>query len=69
MGDAITQATKQVVELARFRKFLATRGVERFVFELAEALTEAGIQDSDQADIFLRLSTEAMRVFEATKEA
>lgn len=69
MADAITRATELVATFAKFKKVLATRGVERFVFELGESLTDAGIQDSDQADIFLRLSSEARQVFETIEGA
>jgi len=57
--DAITQATKQVSELAQFRLFLATRSMERFVFELKEALEDAGLPESDREAIFARLASEA----------
>jgi hypothetical protein len=62
MSDAITQATKQVTELAKFRTFLAGRAIERFVFELDEALKEAEISPKDRRDIFARLASEARQL-------
>lgn len=59
MSDAITQATKQIVELAKFRPFLAVRATERFISELEDALKTGGISAGDRRDIFARLSGEA----------
>ena len=59
MADAITQATKQVVELAKFRVFLAVRSMERFVFELEEQMKTAEIPLEDRRKVFARLSSEA----------